>query len=738
MCRGGFLRSMKTPKVTQNMSKRTRAARTALLATTAGAALLAATAGCGKAHTTETVLATTPATQAATPTVKAAVPAASVSSWPASSVIYTLYPEIFSPQGSFAGVTAQLPRLKSMGITDVWVMPVTPIGQSIPGHAAIGSPYAVRDFYGVNPSYGTPADLHALITRAHALGMRVVLDEVLNHSSWDNPLITQHPEFYVHSDNNPSNSASIKMAFTYSDVAQFNYANPGLRAYMITMLQSWITDYKVDGFRFDSANNPDGPGRMIPADFWQQLGNALHQTKPNVLMLEEGEAPDLAMKPFNLDYAWRMYDPGGSGALKTAADGDASRVQPTWQSQEADFPAGMKHMSVQDDWDTPRDVNAFGGPAGAQAIAAFNFTNSGVPLLYNGMEVANAAGARNPHAPINWQSGNQSFRAFYSSLIALRHSSPAFTTGTMTWLPNTAPKQLLSYTRAGGGSEFLITINPTPTPVSGKISAAVGSGWKLVPVAGVVTHAASSPLPAVSLPARSFAIYRRPLTQAAQAAELASVAAAQRTAAAAPGDNASNAAYSNGYKAGENGGSGFTPFVIKTTGTAGTFVFTATEAEGNKGTPAPSTIDVSGKSFGLFAQSPDASITITRGFVKPLSAAGSTFSMDFVTGLNDAGTVGVALTTASGTTGSFVYQGGHGMLFNGAATGVGFVPGASHLVYTLTSPTTYSLTVTGAEAFTGKGTFRGPITGVQIQQTNSGSLKPDHNAYFNNLSVSYP
>ena len=167
-------------------------------------------------------------------------------------------------------------------------------------------------------------------------------------------------------------------------------------------------------------------------------------------------------------------------------------------------------------------------------------------------------------------------------------------------------------------------------------------------------------------------------------------------------------------------------------------MFTATEAEGNQGTPAPSTIDTQGKSFGLFAQTPDASITITRGFAKPLSAPGSTFSIDFVSGLNDAGTSGVALTTASGTTGSFVYQAGKGVLFNGAATGVGFVPGASHLVYTLTSPTTYSLTVTGAEAFTGKGTFQGPITGVQIQQTNSGSTKPDHNAYFNNLSVTSP
>ena len=77
--------------------------------------------------------------------------------------------------------------------------------------------------------------------------------------------------------------------------------------------------------------------------------------------------------------------------------------------------------------------------------------------------------------------------------------------------------------------------------------------------------------------------------------------------------------------------------VIVSAGTAGTFVFTATEAEGNQGTPAPSTIDSNGKSFGLFAQSADASITITRGFAAPLSTPGRTFSLDFVTGLNNDG-----------------------------------------------------------------------------------------------------
>ena len=697
----------------------------------AGSAALLALAGCGKTAPTTTVAAvTTPSAQTA-PAASASVPM-----WPASSVIYTLYPEIFSPQGNFAGVTAQLPRLKALGITDVWIMPVTPVGQPINGHPASNSPYCVHDFYGINPKYGTEADLHTLIDTAHKMGMRVLLDEVLNHTSWDNPLITQHPEFYVHSDGNPKNPASIVQAFSYSDVAQLDYANADLRAYMTKMLQSWITQYHVDGFRFDSANNPDGPNRKIPADFWQQLGVSLRQTKPDVLLLGEEQSADLALKPFALDYAWRMYDPAGHGALKRAADGgDASEVQTTWDSQVADFPAGMKHMSVQDDWDTPRDVNSFGGKAGAQAVAAFNFTNTGVPLVYNGMEIGNAAEGVNPHKPIVWAGGDPAFGAFYKSLIALRRSSPAFETGPMTWLPNSAPAKVLTYTRTGGGTEFLMIINLTPAAATGKINVALGTGWKAVPLAGTVTAVPAGTPPQFSLPAHSFAIYHRPVTKAALAAEAASLATAQKTVQANLPDNAANPAYTKGYNAGQNGGTTFTPFTIKTAGTAGTFIFTATEAEGNKGTPAPSTIDTKDKSFGLFAQTPDASVTITRGFTAPLIQKGQTFSLDFVTGLNDAGTAGVALTTAAGPVGSFVLHGGTGFLFNDAKTGLIFAPGALHLTYTLTSPTTYSLKVTGASTFSGTGTVKGPITGFQVQQANSGSIQPDHNAYFNSPTV---
>ena len=140
--------------------------------------------------------------------------AAETPQWPSSSVIYCIYPSIFSAEGDFAGVTAQLGRLKNLGVTVIWLMPVTPIGHAINGHPAIDSPYCVHDYFAVNPRYGSKADLRFLVTAAHKCGIKIILDEVLNHSSWDNALITLHPEYYAHSDGDSKNPASIKQALT--------------------------------------------------------------------------------------------------------------------------------------------------------------------------------------------------------------------------------------------------------------------------------------------------------------------------------------------------------------------------------------------------------------------------------------------------------------------------------------------------------------------------------------------
>src|SRR5260221_5687449 len=116
-------------------------------------------------------------------------------SWLGDGVIYEIFPRHFSRQGDFNGITEQLDRLKEQGIDILWLMPIHPIGEKL-RKGSIGSPYAVRDYYGIHPDYGTTNDLKRLTSEAHARGMKVILDLVANHTAWDNVLVEQHPEFY--------------------------------------------------------------------------------------------------------------------------------------------------------------------------------------------------------------------------------------------------------------------------------------------------------------------------------------------------------------------------------------------------------------------------------------------------------------------------------------------------------------------------------------------------------------
>src|ERR1700745_286982 len=133
-------------------------------------------------------------------------------------VIYEIYPRAFSQQGNFNAITARLDELKDLGVTILWLMPIHPIGQE-KKKGTIGSPYAVRDYYGINPDYGSKDDLKRLINEAHRRGMKVIIDIVANHTSWDSELM-KHPDWYKH-----DAKGNITYPYDWTDIAALNYAN---------------------------------------------------------------------------------------------------------------------------------------------------------------------------------------------------------------------------------------------------------------------------------------------------------------------------------------------------------------------------------------------------------------------------------------------------------------------------------------------------------------------------------
>ncbi|MEJ2534131.1 MAG: alpha-amylase family glycosyl hydrolase, partial [Gammaproteobacteria bacterium] len=115
--------------------------------------------------------------------------------WLRDAAIYQLNTRQFTPEGTFRAAQAQLPRIKALGTDVVGLMPIHPIGEKN-RKGTLGSPYAVRDYYGVNPEFGTLGDLKAFVRAAQDLGMRVILDWVANHTARDNPQVEQHPDWF--------------------------------------------------------------------------------------------------------------------------------------------------------------------------------------------------------------------------------------------------------------------------------------------------------------------------------------------------------------------------------------------------------------------------------------------------------------------------------------------------------------------------------------------------------------
>ena len=192
--------------------------------------------------------------------------------WVRDGVIYEIFPRNFSASGDFNGITAKLDELRDLGVNILWLMPIHPNGEKLK-KGTFGSPYAVKDYYGIHPDYGTTNDFKNLVIESHKRGMKVIIDLVANHTAWDSVMMAT-PEFYKRD----ANGKITPPVPEWTDVAGLNYANPKLREYMIAMLKHWVTEFDLDGFRCDVAG-------MVPTDFWEQARIELQKVKPDIFML---------------------------------------------------------------------------------------------------------------------------------------------------------------------------------------------------------------------------------------------------------------------------------------------------------------------------------------------------------------------------------------------------------------------------------------------------------------------
>lgn len=335
--------------------------------------------------------------------------------WSKNSVLYEVNVRQYTPQGTFSAFAEHIPRLKSLGIDVLWFMPTFPIGVKNK-KGELGSYYSVRDYMNVNPEFGTMDDFKAILNKAHETGMHVVLDWVPNHTSWDNNLTVEHPDWYA---KNASGNFEPPLGTDWTDVIQLDWSKKELQDYMINAMKFWV-NMGVDGFRIDHPNN-------TPPEFWVRARSELSAIRP-VLLIGEIEQPTTYMeKAYDMNYAWELYH-----LMVNIAQGKANvgKLVKYYKNEWKIYPNNAYRLQFL----TNHDQNTWEGTIDTlmgkaqKPLAALIFTSQGVPLIYSGQEACiNKRIKFFVRDTIKWDTC--SMTGFYRNLIKLKHANKAIWNG---------------------------------------------------------------------------------------------------------------------------------------------------------------------------------------------------------------------------------------------------------------------------------------------------------------------
>jgi len=302
--------------------------------------------------------------------------------------LYEIYVRNHGPNGTFSDVTADLERIKELGVDVIWLMPIHPIGETNK-KGSLGCPYSIRDYREVNPEYGTRKDFKKLINTAHSLNLKVMIDVVFNHTAHDSVLALSHPEWFVRDENNNP----VSTVSDWSDVVDFKFPNPLLEDYLIDTLTMWVK-FGVDGFRCDVAS-------LVPLKFWLQARKAIYLINSEIIWLAESvdarwipERRESGYKinsdselysAFDITYdydIWAIWQAAVLGKVKTSNYLDILKFQ------DSIYPQNFIKLRCVENHDRKRIMALSQSRSQAIAWTAFQAFNKGAFLIYAGQESA--------------------------------------------------------------------------------------------------------------------------------------------------------------------------------------------------------------------------------------------------------------------------------------------------------------------------------------------------------------
>jgi alpha-glucosidase len=383
------------------------------------------------------------------PPVPAALPGPAVGAtvdWWRTGVVYQIFPRSFADHdgdgfGDLAGIIDHLDHLNdgilaSLGVDAIWLSPIYPS----PG---LDVGYDVSDYTGVDPRFGTLADVARLIAEAHRRGIRIVLDMVLNHSSHLHPWFVAsrssrtdpRADWYIWRDaagrtrdgrpRPPNNWVSFfgGPAWTWDETRgqfylhtflpeqpELNWRHPAVKAALLGVLETWL-DRGIDGFRFDvfnafikHADLPDNPCRLGRRGAYSWQEHRFDKDQPELAQLLHEIRAIVDARPGRMTVG-ELFAGIPSQAADYSAPGhlvfDFKLIETPWSARafahaiaerEAVFGPDRWPTVVLSNHDRSRHVSRFDvaddGDARARVAATMLLTLRGTPFLYYGEELA--------------------------------------------------------------------------------------------------------------------------------------------------------------------------------------------------------------------------------------------------------------------------------------------------------------------------------------------------------------
>ena len=400
--------------------------------------------------------------------------AKTVPEWISRGVMYQINLRAYTPEGTLKAAEAKLKELADLGVTIVYLCPVFVADDDMdrefwsPRQKKSGmddprNPYRMKDFYHVDPEYGTDADLRSYVDTAHKLGLRVMLDMVYFHCGPTAVLIDRDPNFVKRDKDGKIIAGPWKFPL-------LNFESPELREYLFKNMEQWVRDYGVDGFRMDVADR-------IPLDFWETARERLEKLDPDIAFLAEGIHKENQLKAFDLCYGWRFSSPARNVIVRGAS---ARSIRDYKEKFRKARPIGgdrvihfIDNHDISNEDHENRTEKRY-GEKGVNAALAMMFTLDGTPMLYCGQEVCD----KNRHSifgskfgcMVDWANADSDEakrrKAILRQLIETRNSRPELTFGELIWLDNSAETDVVTYLRKLDDRQTLILVNCRAKPVS--------------------------------------------------------------------------------------------------------------------------------------------------------------------------------------------------------------------------------------------------------------------------------